>query len=540
MYKKLTEFGLIIVFIGFFMYMGPANILSGSFQHPFPWNYNANDAYMAYTYSEHIYKSGNFRHYPQSISLGYDNCVACNPPFIYIWPAILAHATGLQVYDTHLLFLYLTTVLSCLVAYLIIRRFSRNVAMLSLPVMLLLFYKNNIIGFTWGIWTAIEASMTLLLFIWVFGKQDLKHSWILLFIAFTGTMLGNIAYMIFAFMFMFAYFVAYFIMYKGINKGLVKRTLYVVVGSVLANLYYLWVFKNARWDREIGGYGFKLFQPRDWQWAPHFGEYPIWILVLIGLGILYCLYHLYKTWGDRDKRHQFFSIVSFGVLYLITLGIYYGLDSRAVKARFHLPIYISFFFAVSIYLAIQLINKRKEYNIYIAAALSLILIIGMTYSYRTELGNPGMMNEYVWASYNWIENNTPEDSTFFLFYADQFSQSGFALAMERQTVRVEAQEYFNNFNLSMSVISSYQMAEYACSFSYLDGREIKQYPSIDGIGIRDYCDYNYLYFLIEPKASVNPVLVEQNKLVRDKLLAAGSRELYNNGVVSILEGDCDV
>jgi len=181
--------------------------------------------------------------------------------------------------------------------------------------------------------------------------------------------------------------------------------------------------------------------------------------------------------------------------------------------------------------------KLKRYGLimtYILSIAFMIIFASMTYQ---PLGNPGMMNPYFWESYEWIQDNTPENAEVLVSYADQFNQAGFGLAMGRRVTRIEAQDFAQNFAEDKSVYSLYHFDEHACATSYFDEKRVKNRRNFTYIENKDICDYEYLYFLIEPRASMYPELIQYNIVLWGNMLEAGAEEIYNNQVVSVIKNN---
>jgi hypothetical protein len=542
---KIVECAYLVLLVSLLLYVGPANLMDHKISHDFPYSLSAADAFNAVIYSDYILKSGSFRYYAPYISLGYNDSLACNPPMTYIVPAAFSSFSRFPVHDSVVFFVFVTSIMSALLMYLIIRRHSVCLAILSSPFFLFLFFKTSIIGFSWGIWTALIGSFSMLVTLFALQNIDLPKSEFLITVGLVGTIMANFAYFMFVVLFVVAYYFLYFLRFKSLRRDLLKKIVLPVLVALLLCSYYLIVFNYARLGTESKS--LQLFTRIDpvtdlgSRWIV-FTELDWYLYVIIAGTIISLAFLAFKT----DKTSFFVILVALFLILIMLGNNYMGLGYRSLKARYHFAIYLAFFFGIVLYQVLYFLKLHKNRLVCAGVALGFCgLLIGTYYS---QQGYSGMMNPYYWEAFNWIRGNTPEDSVVYLFFGDYFDQGGFIYNDHRNNVVVEVTDYVNHLrnNTITSTYNSKLRFEGACYLTYRTGfLKFQQHEIPESLKQPiDFCRFGYYLFLINPQFSSMPPLIQYNNLIRSKLLQKSYiKEEFNNGVVSILHntnpgGDC--
>ena len=161
----LEKIFLIIIF-SILLFIGCSNLVDYRIKHNFPYGYLASDTFQHQIRAEAIKDAGNFRYEANYISMGLEKVVGRYPPILYHLAVIFSYSSGLEVYDAIYFIVFLFASLSALVIYLIIRKFNKNIALLSLPLSILIFAPGSYMGFTWGHWPSILSQFFLIAFFW--------------------------------------------------------------------------------------------------------------------------------------------------------------------------------------------------------------------------------------------------------------------------------------------------------------------------------------------------------------------------------------
>ena len=182
---------ILVIFIIAMFYLGPGILFGHKIKHDFPFGYFASDAFQHQVRAEAIKDAGNFKYEAEYISLGIENSEGRHPPVIYHLAIILSYASGIEVYDSIYFMTAFFAIIAALIMYLIIRNFSKTVALLSLPLSMLIFSFPVSLGYLYGHWPSLLAQSFLILFFWSIMKADLDKSFILLGILLSATALTH-------------------------------------------------------------------------------------------------------------------------------------------------------------------------------------------------------------------------------------------------------------------------------------------------------------------------------------------------------------
>ena len=139
-------------------------------QHEFPYSYLASDTFQQQTRVEGIKDSGNYRFEPFYIVKGYKDVVGYYPPVIHHLGIMLHFSSGIPLYDTIYFMVFFNAILAAFVMYMIIRSYSRQIALLSLPLSILIFSDKSYIGFLWGHWASITGQLFLICVFWAMSR----------------------------------------------------------------------------------------------------------------------------------------------------------------------------------------------------------------------------------------------------------------------------------------------------------------------------------------------------------------------------------
>ncbi len=533
----LEKIFLLLIF-SILLYIGYSNLADHTIKHDFPYGYLASDAFQHQIRAEAIKDAGNFRYEAPYISHGFEKVVGRYPPVIYHLSVILSYLSGLEVYDSIYFIVFFCSSLSAIIMYLIIRKFNKNVALLSLPLTILIFGFRSYGGFTWGHWPAIVSQFFLISFFWSISEINIKNSFIFIAIFTSAMALTHTSELIFGILFLILYFII-----KTLNKSLKKQEIKAILISgfisFILSLYYLIIFKNT----------WAIAQPYSFLVMPLWDNNPALYLKDFGALLIFIILGIILSISLIKKMHT--SMIIGASMLLLGFTNYIGFDTRAFQLRFFWPIYLSVFFGFAVYTLLKF--ALRKWNILHSIILSIIFIILFTglvkipfvqsyIPHYEKLSTPGVMDPYHWEMLNWFPENTDENAKIYFFYGDIYSQDALLRNSKRVHHQVDPEELvkvINNKEVRRDYITEFPGdggggTAYRISFFKfgLYGEDLgKEYF----FGKKDICNFDYYIF---DKVSGQPVLAQYNLLVASELLKKDFiSKVFENPVSMILKNN---
>jgi hypothetical protein len=526
---EIDKIYLILVF-STILFIGYSNLVDNRINHDFPYGYLASDAFQHQTRAQGVKDAGNYRNEANYIVFGIDDVIGYYPPIIYQLSALLSHASKLEVYDTIQLVVFLTMALSVIVVYLIIRKFNKNVAILSLPLSVLLFYNGLYTGSTWGHWPSILSQFFLISFFWYIANIDLKNSFIFFGIFLSAIIMTHTSEAIYAFLF-FVIFLIYSFFTKKLDFKLIKNAVFGSIFTIIISFHFLVIFRNVWMVRQP--YSFSIIK----KWGG-----PTIFLSDFGIILVFFLIGIVSSILLFRKKNMIPFLIS---LSMIAFGYtnYLGFTDRAFQLRFLWPVYLSFLFGLGVYQVAEIVYKNWKTIHSVALSVIIILILTNTsFSYLPsyqKISTPGLMNSFHWEALTWISKNTPENSRIYFLYGDTYSQD----AILRNAKRHHAQVTPEDFVAAINAKEIRQLFE--TEFPGDGGGGAVQRPSYFSFqfklneissqfaGKKDICQFDYIVF---DKGSRQQALAQYNILIASELLQKDFVNVaFENDLVVILK-----
>jgi len=267
--ERLLETIVLSLFVLLFIYVKLAQPWSYQLSHTSPAFYNANDNFgNAYVYPQYVKETGNFKYEPPYTVAGYKDVVGHYPVLLTHLSAMFSLVSGIETYDTTYLIVTLFSVSAILLIYFVIRRHSKELALLSIPFMIGIFNFDFEIARAFGLWIYLTGALFLAAVIWISDKLDEKYAFVLLALFLSGAALGHTSELIFSFMFLTTYILLRRVKEKKFDICYLKKFSLGIVLFLVLSAYYLIIFKYT-WMVGVAGYEFKVM---DAPWfAPNFG-----------------------------------------------------------------------------------------------------------------------------------------------------------------------------------------------------------------------------------------------------------------------------
>lgn len=545
--KKILEHGFLIAFLAIFLFTGVGNLFDHKIIHPYPWGYMASDAFQHQVRAESIKTMGNYKFEAPYIAGGYTDVVGFYPPLLYYNSILFSNASNLEIFDGIYLLIFLSAALSVLVFYLIIKNYNKYVAILSLPLTILIFYKAAFIGFTWGSWPAIFVQPFLIALFWTCMRFELDKMWISLGAIASAIMLIHPPEIIFGALYVLLFLISTMIANR---KSTIQRVNKLACASIIAMILTLYFYMTFRKTWAIVfPYKFEVLKTYPGGTPfPMLQDFGIWlILLLIGV-VISTILVIKKRKTEKEQLTTKYAAIIIGLfMILIGYGNYYGFSYRAFQIRLFWPLYLSVFMGIALYFII-----KKTIKHFISFYLTAIVLLIITSSILSVEGipqtkvvfSPGIMNPYHWDSLQWMKKNLPQDARVLFVNNGLYKQDALLRNIQRDHVLVKDptnlviignETIAINRNVKITKVGDccgtgypYRKTFFDYGYHYWEtgGHENRTYAG-------DICKYDYLV--------VDQVSADQNfaKLlgaVHDGLLQSKNiNEVYNNKVVSILE-----
>lgn len=459
--EKIAELVFLFLVVGALLWTGIAGIWGHKIEHPYPWGYMATDAFQHQTRAEWIKDAGNYEYEGYYYSSNYKDIIGFYPPILNHAAVLLSHLSGLQVYDTMQILIFLAAVFGALTVYLIAREYNKKIAILSMPLVVFLFaIQGTKLAWLWGHWPSLIGNFFLIAFCWSILRYDLKKSWLLIGLFIAGTAMAHTVFTIFAILFVIAFFV-----YKYFNKDLKKHDFRIIFAAGLLAIaisgYFLNIFRQT-WLK-VQPYKFAVASLDKFAENVRLLDFS-YALILIIAGLVLAVFMLRKQSG---------KIALFGIfMFLMGLTNYVGFDRRALNLRFFWPITLSVLFGIAVYYVINKLRKdvKTEHLIGASIVIGGLLIASLSGKYLLA-ETPGIMNEYLWDTMGWVKENTHGEAFVFYVYGDLYDQFAFIANSKRNAIRMNTQDYIDSLqkNTIKRVYKAWLYSEYGAGLPYSDG-----------------------------------------------------------------------
>ena len=538
------------VFIALFIYLGLANPWGNKLSHPFPHSYLASDAFYHQSVAQNTKEVGRYWFTPPYEVGGHEDVIDRHPPLLFEVTAAFSYISGLEVYDSILIITVLSCLLFALVFYIISRNAHKYVAMLSLPIMLLVFKAPFNVWLFWGYWMFTIGVLFMISALWSLIRINLEYFYIIIGLFLAGAALSHQPEFIFAIGYIVIFSIAHIIKDKGININYIKKiTLAGIIGIPLS-LFNLIIFSKTSLLSEGYRNEWDLKNVAAISGLP---EMPLMSLGIAGIvstvGIILFLVSSKKM----TLIPAAISLFSFLLGYLILLGI----GKRSYTHRFFWYIYISFFFGLALYQVLVLIKKSK---LIYAAGITFILLFVFSQPLfsQTKIGS-GVMDPLNWEGLKWVSKNTPQNSYVYYFFSNALAHNAPLYSSKRVSFNINTKEYIaalqsGKIQRAYSFGLADSLPDYLCkisrfSFGYyrnhLKPGNDSSYKCENGYKplepapkehtLKDICNIEYYYFNSESNPAA---LAQYNMAIRNFLLKNDwIEEVYNNGFVSVLKNN---
>jgi hypothetical protein len=510
---------LLVFFFGLMLYMGSSALFEQRLSHDYPVGYKASDTFQHQIRTESIKDMGNYRYEASYIAAGFKDVIGFYPPVLYHVSAIFSQLSGLESYDATYLIVIFFTIMSALVMYYMIRRLNKHAAIMSLPLMLLVFTDKFYSGITWGQWAFFMGSFFMVCSVWALTQKKLRRNYMLLGLFLSATFLTHTSDFIFLALFI-AVYLAILLLMKRITSETMKR--FFLTGLIIAILTAYFVIIFTAWMNE-NPYSFKV----ESTLANFKNVFLIdfgWILPILFIGIFLALIAFYK------KPEP---VLIFGAfMLLIGYTSYIGFGIRAFQTRFFFPIHLSIFFGLTLHQLLRFVIK-KRILLYVALSVLMILLMFKVF-YEPAAG--GIMNPYHWRAIEWMSKGTDRDDVIFFFYSPLFhGQTSLDYSTQRKNHLISYAEMERDADKGVisRQYSSWVPFDGGAALPYKKGPLSFGYHMYEEnlTYFGDICSYDYYVF---DKTGTDAKLSNFNILVASMFLNNNMSTAFNNEAVLII------
>jgi len=540
--RKFLEAGSVFLFITILIFLKLAQPWNYSLSHEYPYFYNANDNFInGQIIPEYVKETGNYMYEPSYLVGGYKNIIGFFPPIFYHLTASFSIASGLQTYDASYILALLMQITTSLIVYFIIRRHSKELALLTLPFMLGVFNFDFEVARVFGLWLYLTGTLFFVSVVWAMDRISIKYASIILAIFFSGAILGHPPEAIFSLGFVIFYLMATYFKEKKIPETILKNAGFGLAIALVLSSYYLLIFRYALMAGSIHQY--KLFSVMT---APDFA--PSLGVTLWNFGILFPILIIgllmaVKKLAFRKNGEIPFTAILAGIFALIVgYSNYLGMGIRAWQTRTSWPIMLAIFSGIVLFYAIEKVLKNRDFK-HIAAASVILLMLFAAMHFGQLKGN-GMADKDTWDAFMWIKNNTPEDAKVYYYYMPLSGQQFAFWSAGRPPYIIDTNDYIDAAQKGIvkdAYLASLFSADggnsnFAWRTSLTDYHYLADNESFSGSFLnKSSRDADY-HVLAIGGALNNPGVSQYNGAIRAKLLNSTEiHEVFNNGVISILK-----
>ncbi len=546
--KVRFEHIFILIIFSALLWAGLANLWDYRLSHEYPYSYLAGDSFQHWVRADGIKEAKNYRYRVDYQSYGYKDIVGDYPPALFHLAIIFSSLSGLETYDAILLLIFLSSILAAFVMYLIIRDFNKNIAIISLPFSVLMFFGASYTAFTWGHWPSLFSQLFLICLVWCFIDITLKKLYILMAVFLSASVMAHTSEAIIGLIFIALYIAlavaSAFLRKNGwlLVKSILKTSIIAGILSIIVSSYYLFIF-NGTWAK-TQAYSFSIVREAGGSPTVQLWAYGIFSFIILAGFVVSLIIMLQKRSHAALISSIFFLVIGY--------TNYAGFHSRAFQIRYLWPVYLSFFVGIPIYYALKIVINKfagKKWHLSYSYAIAFLLLaiflnIGNVAAsipkipYCQEFSTPGMMDPYHWEAYTWVRDNTPQDAKFLFLYGDQFSQTNYILSLKRVPYKIDENDYFKTLQENQSqrsfVINIY--GDNANSFPYWKFPFKLGYYLLETDEHRhglkkDKCSFDYYIY---DKVSRDSNLPAFNIALANIFKGHGMAEVFSNQVVSIL------
>lgn len=562
--KLLLESLFIVIVFAILLWISIGANYEHKLDHSFPRGFMAGDSFYKYNRAYHLDKTGENKYVPETMTGGVAGLSQFYPYLVFHSTVLFNNIAGLNLYNSHFLLKVLYTILAALLFYVIVRRYNKNVALLSTGIFGFLFIKNFYIGFIFGWEPQILGSLFFVSIFWIMMHYENKYFGILLGIMMGALLLTHppeafLAVFVVALFLIGHYFIDKKIKTKSDNTlksrfEFIKKTIIAVLITIVIIFYYSPVFAGQflrgggggepiiSWGHKSPGFPVPLFSD--------FGFFG-WFIILGAIIAAILLFTNIKKHWKHFIMPLFMGIMTFSVLFMSIQR------NRVYQNRFFWPIYFGILFGLAIYMVIKYIPTKKPQIVYMIIPM-VFLMISASFFF-TPLTSPGLIPaQEMWDGIVWVRENIPQDDTVLVFYGDSYNQhaifsmfdhliiytdlnylplNGGGYDISDSISKVENNEITRNYTARLFTHDHL----FQKRISFINIEEVDIWDNLgydqeirDAKGFKQYDLCSFDYVIIDKISRIQPLMMYNLKLRETLINNTHVQEVFSNPWYSIL------
>ena len=229
--KDVFEWAYVALFLIALGYIGMGATLNHELSHPYPYGLSASDAYGDVAFINGVIDLGSYKVIPGYIRAGFDDTVGFHMPIFYHLVAMFSLTSGIPVWDAAIVISMFFSLIAVLMMYILIREYSKHVALLSLPLTVFLYVGTFQTIYNWGVWDLVVANAFLIASVFALSKLEEQNMWIVLGVLSAAIALAHITEAFF-----FVLFAMVYLAVKIIKRSLSVAYIKKLAGSAMLSL----------------------------------------------------------------------------------------------------------------------------------------------------------------------------------------------------------------------------------------------------------------------------------------------------------------
>ena len=513
---KIKPFDIFIVFVfSALLWIGPANFLLREISHPFPTGYFASDAFQNANLAEYTKYTGFYHEYPIYYNHGREEAINPYYPSLSYLTTIFSNFSGLETYDSIVMLVYISVIIAALLFLFVFK--NRELAALSAPLLLFLFFNKFRLGFMLGTWQYMISASLSIAILWVLRK-DIKYKYLMISVITAAMFLSHLTDAIPLYLVIFIFL--FFEKFKSLSlKHFITM---IIVGIILSSIYLSYFIPHSMLQKgDTKLIEFKIAEPEFY--SVNLSDFGL-IKYAIIIGLIISIFFF--------KKHFYLFLIGLTFLFFNYAQYIGGILYSMFQARNMLfPIFICFFFGFLLFFIIKSLKLKSTLITYGASVLISVLLLT---SFYQPIDNPGLMDARHWELYKWLEENTEHDSDLLYTYHESQDQTNVFFFSKRKSFRVSSQNYIDA--AKDKVIRRLNQGEF---LQFIMNKRVpllklvsmnKTYPP------QDICNFDYVIVDVNSRhPQIGTYLNFYNSLLREKLLENSWIIELNVGTFSVLK-----
>lgn len=527
---------VLVVFTFCFLFFGLGTFLDHNINNQHIQKYGANDAFVYYSYSAYAKDTGQARtigSYWLTEINSTEEYALFQPVLRIVGDSSLSYFTSLNTHDAIYVMLMFFLYITIMCFYLVIRRFNKHIALMSLAPSFLIFKFPFNISFYWGIWSFVSGIVFLAAIFLVLEKPKQQGSTLVLMILVAGLVYSYLK--IFHFVFLFIGLVLLYRLYKKevMFKEELVRWVIIIAGVALLSFYYFRILNVSYGLSSGGSFVFGYLNPANEHGiaTPLFTSFGLMLEIIIILGLIIALF---------SKKN--YANVLFIYLFVLCFSNYFLFGESVMKLRLFWPVYMIFFFGLLVLSAIvfsrKILPDLKRLDMdYLCFSLSIVFILLFAISFAFSMPNYVLAEPNHMQAYEWMKANTPKDSNMLYFYGAGFVQNSW-LPSQRKSFLVYNEDgstnIYNNNSIRFLKLAHYGDVDYKplVVIKGLFSFEVSNNHTFANDDIFDICNFDYFVF---GRYGQNQDGLNRNQEYLQNLMNHGNEVAYQNQAIVVIK-----